>query len=117
TVFAEEGVLGVLLCGAALAIPMLSTVRIRANSRELGLALSLAAALWFYDFPFALDVASLWWALLLIRAAQPDPTLALARRGSGRRNARRARPVVGDARRARPVVGDAPLRARLATPP
>jgi hypothetical protein len=70
TIFAEEGVLGVLLCGVALGIPIVRAARIRTDATTVGLAASLAVAVWFYDFAFALDVAALWWAFVIVRSAR-----------------------------------------------
>ena len=80
TLFAEEGILGLLLCGAALALPIVNLGRVSAGASELAFALGLAIALWFYDFTFSIDVSAVWWGLLVARAAQPRPAAALVHR-------------------------------------
>lgn len=73
TLLAEEGAIGLILCGVALGAPILKSVRIDPFAREAGMAVSLAVALWFYDFVFVIDVAALWWALLMVRGATERP--------------------------------------------
>ena len=76
----KAAVLGLLLCGAALALPIVNLGRVSAGASELAFALGLAMALWFYDFTFSIDVSAVWWGLLVARAAQPRPAAALVHR-------------------------------------
>jgi len=74
TLFAEEGVIGLALAAVALGVPALGAAGRTAERREAAFAFTLAVAIWFYDFVFVLDVAALWWALLMVSVARQEPS-------------------------------------------
>jgi hypothetical protein len=65
TVFAEEGVTGLLLSLLALGFPFALMVRRFGVRAGLTLPLGVCVAIWLYDFMFILDVAAVWWAIAL----------------------------------------------------
>jgi hypothetical protein len=64
TVIAEEGFIGVALGGLGLVLALRHAWRQR-DELLAGLVVAIAVGIWLYDFIFVLDVAAVWWALLL----------------------------------------------------
>jgi hypothetical protein len=75
TLFAEEGLIGLLLGGAALALPAIALIRRRGWARA-GIAVGLGVAVWTYDFLYVLDVAAIWLALMIAPEGDPPPSVA-----------------------------------------
>lgn len=71
TVFAEEGVGGLILCLVALGFPFTLMLRRVGRGAALGLTLGVCVGMLLYDFMFILDVAAAWWALALAYADEP----------------------------------------------